>query len=154
MCKHTIGHSFRLKMSQFVHKLIIVRSYHLFVCSSRKWFMAKIKTKETKKTNKKQLYIAYPFCYQCPYSSLTQSTIPAAVGNLTSDLTSKILLTNSCKFMQIFIFFHFSVVSHGTRCAGEVSAAANNNICGVGVAYNSKVAGACHVKLAVWPREE
>ncbi|KAL4639911.1 neuroendocrine convertase 2-like isoform X1 [Arapaima gigas] len=30
--------------------------------------------------------------------------------------------------------------SHGTRCAGEVSAAANN-ICGVGVAYNSKVAG-------------
>ncbi|MBN3276227.1 NEC2 convertase, partial [Polyodon spathula] len=31
--------------------------------------------------------------------------------------------------------------SHGTRCAGEVSAAANNNICGVGVAYSSKVAG-------------
>ncbi|KAI4538091.1 hypothetical protein MG293_011494 [Ovis ammon polii] len=31
--------------------------------------------------------------------------------------------------------------SHGTRCAGEVSAAANNNICGVGVAYGSKVAG-------------
>lgn len=37
----------------------------------------------------------------------------------------------------------FPVTSHGTRCAGEVSAAANNNICGVGVAYNSKVAGAC-----------
>ncbi|KAI6071619.1 Neuroendocrine convertase 2 isoform X3 [Aix galericulata] len=31
--------------------------------------------------------------------------------------------------------------SHGTRCAGEVSAAANNNICGVGVAYNSKGRG-------------
>uniref|UniRef100_A0A9J8BFC0 Neuroendocrine convertase 2 n=2 Tax=Cyprinus carpio TaxID=7962 RepID=A0A9J8BFC0_CYPCA len=31
--------------------------------------------------------------------------------------------------------------SHGTRCAGEVSAVSNNNICGVGVAYNSKVAG-------------
>uniref|UniRef100_A0A4W4F2J2 Neuroendocrine convertase 2 n=1 Tax=Electrophorus electricus TaxID=8005 RepID=A0A4W4F2J2_ELEEL len=31
--------------------------------------------------------------------------------------------------------------SHGTRCAGEVSAVAHNNICGVGVAYNSKVAG-------------
>ncbi|RXN01554.1 Neuroendocrine convertase 2 [Acipenser ruthenus] len=31
--------------------------------------------------------------------------------------------------------------SHGTRCAGEVSAAANNNICGVGVAFSSKVAG-------------
>lgn len=35
----------------------------------------------------------------------------------------------------------FPLCSHGTRCAGEVSAAANNNICGVGVAYNSKVAG-------------
>lgn len=39
----------------------------------------------------------------------------------------------------------FAVTSHGTRCAGEVSAAANNNICGVGVAYNSKVAGVCHI---------
>lgn len=29
---------------------------------------------------------------------------------------------------------------HGTRCAGEVSAA-RNNVCGVGVAYDSKVAG-------------
>lgn len=31
--------------------------------------------------------------------------------------------------------------SHGTRCAGEISAARDNNICGVGVAYDSKVAG-------------
>ncbi|XP_078286023.1 furin-like [Rhinoraja longicauda] len=30
---------------------------------------------------------------------------------------------------------------HGTRCAGEVAAAANNNICGVGVAYNAKIGG-------------
>jgi kexin len=29
---------------------------------------------------------------------------------------------------------------HGTRCAGEVSAV-KNNVCGLGVAYNSKVAG-------------
>ena len=28
---------------------------------------------------------------------------------------------------------------HGTRCAGQVSASANNRICSVGVAYNSKV---------------
>lgn len=31
--------------------------------------------------------------------------------------------------------------SHGTRCAGEVVAKRDNNICGVGVAYNSRVAG-------------
>ena len=44
-------------------------------------------------------------------------------------------------FIAFFFLFFFAVTSHGTRCAGEVSAAANNNICGVGVAYNSKVAG-------------
>ncbi|KAM6189616.1 proprotein convertase subtilisin/kexin type 4 [Sarcoramphus papa] len=30
---------------------------------------------------------------------------------------------------------------HGTRCAGEVAATANNRICGAGVAYNAKVGG-------------
>uniref|UniRef100_A0A672PKV5 Furin-1-like n=1 Tax=Sinocyclocheilus grahami TaxID=75366 RepID=A0A672PKV5_SINGR len=30
---------------------------------------------------------------------------------------------------------------HGTRCAGEVAAAANNGVCGVGVAYNTKIGG-------------
>lgn len=31
--------------------------------------------------------------------------------------------------------------SHGTRCAGEVAAKRDNGVCGVGVAYHSKVAG-------------
>ena len=30
---------------------------------------------------------------------------------------------------------------HGTRCAGEVAAEANNNICSVGVAYNAGIGG-------------
>ncbi|NXL51409.1 PCSK4 convertase, partial [Podilymbus podiceps] len=30
---------------------------------------------------------------------------------------------------------------HGTRCAGEVAAAANNRVCGAGVAYNARVGG-------------
>ncbi|KOB77625.1 putative neuroendocrine convertase, partial [Operophtera brumata] len=30
--------------------------------------------------------------------------------------------------------------NHGTRCAGEVAAARDNGVCGVGVAYHSKVA--------------
>lgn len=30
--------------------------------------------------------------------------------------------------------------THGTRCAGEV-AAVKNDVCGVGVAYSSKIAG-------------
>ncbi|CAH1790843.1 unnamed protein product [Owenia fusiformis] len=31
--------------------------------------------------------------------------------------------------------------SHGTRCAGEISARRDNGVCGVGVAYDSKIAG-------------
>ncbi|XP_071965547.1 furin-1-like [Antedon mediterranea] len=31
--------------------------------------------------------------------------------------------------------------NHGTRCAGEVAMQANNSICGVGIAYNSKIGG-------------
>ncbi|NWX06233.1 PCSK4 convertase, partial [Caloenas nicobarica] len=30
---------------------------------------------------------------------------------------------------------------HGTRCAGEVAAVANNRVCGAGVAYNARVGG-------------
>lgn len=30
---------------------------------------------------------------------------------------------------------------HGTRCAGEVAASANNNFCGVGVAFNARIGG-------------
>jgi len=30
---------------------------------------------------------------------------------------------------------------HGTRCAGEVAANANNSVCAVGVAFNAKVGG-------------
>lgn len=30
---------------------------------------------------------------------------------------------------------------HGTRCAGEVSATANNSVCGIGVAYDSRIGG-------------
>ncbi|GFY77578.1 furin-like protease 2 [Trichonephila inaurata madagascariensis] len=30
---------------------------------------------------------------------------------------------------------------HGTRCAGEVAAVANNEFCGVGIAYNSSIGG-------------
>ena len=30
---------------------------------------------------------------------------------------------------------------HGTRCAGEVAAEANNLICNVGVAYDARIGG-------------
>lgn len=41
---------------------------------------------------------------------------------------------------HVFLY-PFFVLSHGTRCAGEAVAVANNSICGVGVAYNAKIGG-------------
>ena len=34
-----------------------------------------------------------------------------------------------------------SLRRHGTRCAGEVAAVANNRLCGLGVAYNARIGG-------------
>ena len=31
--------------------------------------------------------------------------------------------------------------SHGTRCAGEIAAQADNDQCGVGIAYDAKIGG-------------
>lgn len=43
---------------------------------------------------------------------------------------------------------------HGTRCAGEVAASANNSYCIVGIAYNAKIGGKPGVcaagELRVW----
>uniref|UniRef100_A0A8C7Z8G2 Proprotein convertase subtilisin/kexin type 5b n=1 Tax=Oryzias sinensis TaxID=183150 RepID=A0A8C7Z8G2_9TELE len=38
---------------------------------------------------------------------------------------------------------------HGTRCAGEVAAAANNSHCIVGIAYNAKIGGECSNVIAL-----
>ena len=39
---------------------------------------------------------------------------------------------------RLSLLFYFR---HGTRCAGEVAAAANNSVCGVGVAYDASIGG-------------
>lgn len=38
----------------------------------------------------------------------------------------------------VSVVLHFR---HGTRCAGEVAASANNSYCIVGIAYNAKIGG-------------
>lgn len=87
---------------------------------------------------------------------IIEQTKPITVIHSKMWFYIELLYHHLCKFMQIHahanktILCFFTVISHGTRCAGEVSAAANNNICGVGVAYNSKVAGVC-LTLEVQP---
>lgn len=41
--------------------------------------------------------------------------------------------------------------SHGTRCAGEIAAQANNSVCGVGVAFNSRIGGEKPPQAVVCP---
>ena len=38
---------------------------------------------------------------------------------------------------------------HGTRCAGEVAAEANNHICNVGVAYDARIGGSLTLITAI-----
>lgn len=78
------------------------------------------------------------------------ATIPIHIqGIQTTGLTgknNKVCIIFLCRRRYILISdkptspyqFFFS---HGTRCAGEVAAARDNGICGVGVAYDSKIAG-------------
>jgi hypothetical protein len=48
--------------------------------------------------------------------------------------------------VKIYLLFF----SHGTRCAGEIVAVANNSDCGVGVAYNAKIGGTLATFTAVF----
>jgi hypothetical protein len=65
------------------------------------------------------------------YRIAFHSPMPCIERNYTSVPLKSI--TNSLLFC--------SLCSHGTRCAGEVAAARDNGVCGVGVAYDSKIAG-------------
>lgn len=47
----------------------------------------------------------------------------------------------------ILCVFAVSFLRHGTRCAGEIAMQADNNKCGVGVAYNSKVGGEASISI-------
>lgn len=47
----------------------------------------------------------------------------------------------TCDIRKLKALRSFVTGSHGTRCAGEVAAARDNGVCGVGVAYDSKIAG-------------
>ena len=49
------------------------------------------------------------------------------------------------------------VFRHGTRCAGEVAATANNTECGLGVAYHASIGGQCcfflKIKIMMLPHK-
>ena len=55
--------------------------------------------------------------------------------------SSPFLVNCFCFFFVIKFYLFIALIRHGTRCAGEVAAAGNNSVCGVGVAPGSKVGG-------------
>lgn len=52
--------------------------------------------------------------------------------------------------MLTFAQFQLLYFSHGTRCAGEIVGAANNNNCGVGIAYGAGIGGKDIYHLATY----
>ena len=51
----------------------------------------------------------------------------------------KKLVLNLFPIVSQSAFFFYD--SHGTKCAGEVAAQADNGICGVGVSFNASIGG-------------
>ena len=70
---------------------------------------------------------------------------------MSTSLYSCLTILQSFLYL-IFHLSYFTISSHGTRCAGEIVAVANNSNCGVGVAYNAKVGGkiAAQYRFATW----
>ncbi len=58
-------------------------------------------------------------------------------------------MLSSFYFNRLFKIYKIFFLSHGTRCAGASSGKANNGMCGVGVAYNSYIAGKREIKKNV-----
>ena len=63
--------------------------------------------------------------------------IPSLLLVQKLEISNGIVSHKARKNDLLFSFFY----SHGTRCAGEVAALANNTICGSGVAYHAHVGG-------------
>ena len=79
--------------------------------------------------------------------TVTLEIIPFSNIGLTHCLqTCKIVcgLEQNC-YELMFIYLCYSEKNpHGTNVAGLAAAKANNSFCGVGVAYDSKIAGKSH----------
>lgn len=62
-----------------------------------------------------------------------------------TDVKSKYFKTGTFEtcgwYLTLDCFFFKCFARHGNKCAGVIAAEANNNVCGVGLAYNAKIAG-------------
>ena len=56
---------------------------------------------------------------------------------ITDQIGLHLVLLTSRKTANAFVI----LCSHGNKCAGIIAGGANNDHCGVGLAYNAKIAG-------------
>ncbi|NXR61704.1 FURIN protein, partial [Rhadina sibilatrix] len=78
-----------------------------------------------------------PFSASCAHPYAQVSGVPPRVG-----VAGVAAGTDSCAPCILYeCALSCFGCRHGTRCAGEVAAVANNGICGVGVAYNARIGG-------------
>ena len=93
-------------------------------------------------------------CALCLYSS-NQEMLKKTVSSLCDVVRYACIVPTRIDVKEDSIILVSFCGSHGTRCAGEIAAAANNQVCGVGVAYDARIGGemvqqVCVVWCVVW----
>ncbi|KAI9188968.1 pheromone processing endoprotease [Blastocladiella emersonii ATCC 22665] len=74
--------------------------------------------------------------------NVTVAVVDDGVEYNHTDLRASFYAAGSYDFnSQTALPFPGGTDSHGTRCAGEITASANNTSCGVGIAYDAKLSG-------------
>ena len=78
-------------------------------------------------------------------SNRTRMPVPTSTETTLIHRHGMNQLTRTSKFRRTWLFSleyeYPRSLRHGTRCAGEVAAKADNQICGVGIAYHARVGG-------------
>ncbi|CAL8336403.1 unnamed protein product [Merluccius merluccius] len=81
-----------------------------------------------------------PPCYLRPCPTHLEDLV--ACGSGSGGREGRLTAWFDPRLLLAWLWFFCSPADrHGTRCAGEIAMQADNNKCGVGVAYNSKVGG-------------
>lgn len=80
-------------------------------------------------------------CLLCIQKDINLSAVECFVVGSNKPPQISLLTRLSCFFLLLLSFSLSLSCRHGTRCAGEVAAVANNGICGVGVAYDARIGG-------------
>lgn len=78
---------------------------------------------------------------------ICENDVPCTLLKFSCDFYTKVVIKHVHyaheRMCRKNIVYHVCLrfFRHGTRCAGEVAAQANNGFCSVGIAFNAKIGG-------------